>query len=937
MMSDYKQTLNLPQTDFPMKANLSQREPTLLKKWQDMGLYEALRAKGKESPTFVMHDGPPYANGHTHVGHALNKILKDFIVKSKTLSGFNAPFIPGWDCHGLPIEHQVEKKHGKPGHKLTVKAFRKACRDYAASQIDIQRSEFVRLGIIGDWQHPYVTMDYAYEANIIRSLAKMIAKGHLKKGYRPVHWCLDCASALAEAEVEYADKTSSAIDVSFYVADQADLFKRMGVSQGDFAYLSMPIWTTTPWTLPANQAVSIHPELVYALIQHHDCAYIIAEGLLEQVSARYGIAGDYKVLAAVRGEALSGLQLQHPFYEDRLVPVVLGEHVTTEAGTGAVHTAPAHGVDDFLVGKRYQLPLDNPVGDDGCYTSTTPIFAGMHVSKVNDDIIRVLKEHGSLIKHESIRHSFPHCWRHKTPLIFRATPQWFISMDQAKLREHALAGISLTNWVPDWGQARINGMVSERPDWCISRQRVWGVPIALFTHKETNELHPNTLALMETVATLVETEGVDAWFDLDASTLLGDDAANYNKVTDILDVWFDSGVSHECVLRKRPELHFPADIILEGSDQHRGWFQSQLLTSAAINDAAPYKTVLTHGFTVDGEGRKMSKSLGNVIAPNEVIDTLGADILRLWVASVDYRGEIPLSQGILTRNVEAYRRIRNTARFLLANLDGFDPRTHQVAANDMLALDQYIVQQAALLQKDIIVAFDAYQFHVVIQKIQHFCVNDLGGFYLDIIKDRQYTMPANSLARRSAQTALFHIAEAFVRWLAPILSFTAEEVWAFIPGDREESVFLTTWYEGLAEFSLKDNMIDWSFIRMVRDEVNKEIENQRALGTIGSSLEAQVELYATEHIASQLAALHDELRFVLITSSAKVIPSASPDSTLTQTSLPGLQLSVTKTDAAKCVRCWHRRDEVGHDASHPELCGRCVVNITSSGEKRIYA
>lgn len=935
MMSDYKQTLNLPQTDFPMKANLSAREPLLLKKWQEMGLYEALRAKGNGLPKFIMHDGPPYANGHTHVGHALNKILKDFIVKSKTLSGFDTPFIPGWDCHGLPIEHQVEKKHGKPGHKISVKAFRQACRDYAASQIDIQRSEFIRLGVIGDWANPYVTMDYTYEANIIRSLAKIIAKGHLKKGYRPVHWCLDCASALAEAEVEYADKTSPAIDVNFYVADQSELFKRMGVTRDAFMYVSVPIWTTTPWTLPANQAVCLNPDLVYALVSHHDCAYIIAEGLLAQVATRYGMDGDYQVLAAVRGEELAALQLQHPFYDDRLVPIVLGDHVTLDAGTGAVHTAPAHGEDDFVVGKVYQLPLDNPVGDDGCYSATTPLFAGKHVSKANDEIIRVLKEKGALVKHVSIQHSFPHCWRHKTPLIFRATPQWFISMEQAGLREHALAGIALTRWIPDWGQARIHGMVSERPDWCISRQRVWGVPITLFTHKETGELHPETLALMESVAKRVEQEGVDAWFDMEPSTLLGADAANYQKVTDVLDVWFDSGVTHECVLKKRPELRYPSDIILEGSDQHRGWFQSQLLTSSAMNDSAPYKTVLTHGFTVDGEGRKMSKSLGNVIAPNEVIDTLGADILRLWVASVDYRGEIPLSQGILTRNVEAYRRIRNTVRFLLANLDGFDPKTHQVSATDMLALDGYIVQQAALLQQDIIAAFDAYQFHVIVQKIQHFCVNELGGFYLDIIKDRQYTMPENSLARRSAQTALYHIAQAFVRWLAPILSFTAEEMWSFLPGQKEDSVFLTAWYEGFPV--VEQHAIDWSFMRMVRDEVNKEIEGKRALGVIGSSLEASVTLYATPPIAHQLSQLHDELRFVLITSVAHVMVSDAPVPHAALTSVPGLQVLVAKTEAPKCGRCWHRREDVGQHADHPALCDRCIDNIGSVGETRHYA
>jgi len=933
-MIDYKKTLNLPETDFPMKANLASREPLQLKRWEEMNLYAALRAKGKELPRFIMHDGPPYANGHIHVGHALNKILKDFIVKSKTLSGFDAPFVPGWDCHGLPIEHQVEKKHGKPGIKMTVKAFRTACRDYAATQIDIQKHEFIRLGVIGDWMNPYVTMDYSYEANIIRSLAKIIEKGHLKKDYRSLHWCLDCASALAEAEVEYADKTSPAIDVRFKVVKSDEVFKRFKIASIDVE-VSLPIWTTTPWTLPANQAVALHPALEYALVQHGQCAYIIAEGLLEPVTTRYGIHNDYKVLARTRGDELSGLQLHHPFYE-RIVPVIMGEHVTVDSGTGAVHTAPAHGVEDFAMGKLYHLPLDNPVGDDGCFTKATPLFAGLHVSKANDDIIRVLEEHHALIKLASITHSYPHCWRHKTPLIFRATPQWFISMDQAKLREHALAGIELTYWVPDWGQARIEGMVAERPDWCISRQRVWGVPIALFTHKETGALHPNSLALMEEIACLVEREGVDAWFELDTQLILGEDAKHYNKVTDILDVWFDSGVTHECVLKKRPELGFPADIILEGTDQHRGWFQMQLLTSAAINDLAPYKTVLTHGFTVDGEGRKMSKSLGNVIAPIEVTDTLGADILRLWVASVDYRGEIPLSQGILTRNVEAYRRIRNTARFLLANLHGFDPAKHMIAPKDMLALDHYIVMQTALLQKDIIAAFDAYQFHVIVQKIQHFCVNDLGGFYLDIIKDRQYTMQENSQGRRSAQTALYHIAQAFVRWLAPILSFTAEEMFSFLPGDKADSVFLTTWYDGFQAFSPRDE-IDWSFIRMVRDEVNKEIENKRAAGILGSSLEADVALSVGAAMYKMLATLHDELRFVFITSVANIMQQEHLQSQLTQTAIPGLQLAVSKTNAKKCVRCWHRREDVGEHHHHPELCGRCVINVDGEGEKRLYA
>lgn len=931
-MTDYKKTLNLPETKFPMKANLAEQEPLRLKKWDDMNLFQLMLEKGEGRPLFIMHDGPPYANGHIHVGHALNKILKDFIVKSKTLSGFNSPFIPGWDCHGLPIEHQVEKKKGKPGHKISVKEFRQACREYASSQIDIQREEFIRLGVLGDWQHPYKTMDFSYEANIIRALAKIIAKGHLKKGYRPVYWCLDCASALAEAEVEYADKTSPSIDVKFKVVDANDLLNRFKVKE-KLTAISIPIWTTTPWTLPANQAVALHPSIEYALIKAGDEGFVVASQLVEIVTERYGLK-EVKKLAEIKGDDLEKVNLQHPLYEERIVKVILGDHVTVDTGTGAVHTAPAHGEDDFVMGKKYNLPLENPVGDDGCYTKATPLFAGLHVSKANDEIIRVLKEKNNLLSYTTIQHSYPHCWRHKTPLIFRATPQWFISMDQANLRKYAEFGIEGTNWIPDWGQARIAGMVRDRPDWCISRQRVWGVPITLFTHKDNDQLHPDTTVLMEKIAKIVEEKGVDAWFELDPKALLGTTADSYNKVTDILDVWFDSGVTHECVLRKRKELQFPADIILEGSDQHRGWFQSLLLTSSAINEKPPYKTVLTHGFTVDGEGRKMSKSLGNVIAPNEVINTMGADILRLWVASVDYRGEIPLSQAILTRNVEAYRRIRNTARFLLANLHDFEFANNAVTIDKMLSIDYYIVQQALNLQHEIIDSFNAYQFHVIMQKIQTFCVNDLGGFYLDIIKDRQYTLPRNHPARRSAQTALYHITQAFVRWIAPILSFTADEMWEFLAAKEAPSVFLTTWYEGIEKFSALKNHIDWPFIRSVREEVNKKIEALRIKGELGSSLEADVVIHAEPAIAQKLKELRDELRFVLITSGAKIV---AENTDFSNQHPSGYEIVVNKTDASKCVRCWHRRADVGKNHDHPELCERCVINITSDGEMREYA
>jgi isoleucyl-tRNA synthetase len=939
-MSDYKSTLNLPQTDFPMKANLSHREVEILEKWQHIQIYDKLREIGKGKKKFILHDGPPYANGHIHVGHAVNKILKDIVVKSKTMSGFYSPFVPGWDCHGLPIELNVEKKHGKPGHKISAAEFRAACREYATSQIDIQRSEFIRLGVIGDWANPYLTMDFHYEADVIRSLGKMIQNGHLEKGYKPVHWCLDCASALAEAEVEYAEKTSPAIDVGFVVIDQNDFLKRFTTVEATNSKhpCIIPIWTTTPWTLPANEGVALHPELDYVLIDGGDRGQLLmAEGLLSAVATRYGIEHP-RILGRVRGDALLGVKLQHPFYEKH-VPVVLGEHVTLETGTGAVHTAPAHGVEDYAVAKQYQLPIDNPVGDDGCFVASTPLFAGIHVRKADDLIIEELKKHHTLLHLSKITHSYPHCWRHKTPLIFRATPQWFISMDHAQLRKNAMLAIERVEWVPDWGQMRISGMIENRPDWCISRQRAWGVPLALFVHKETGEPHPDTLALMEKVAQAVEKEGIEAWYTLDEKAFLGKDAEQYRKSMDVRDVWFDSGVSHECVLKQREELAFPADIMLEGSDQHRGWFQSSLLTSVAINTSESYKEILTHGFVVDGQGRKMSKSVGNVIAPEEVIKTLGADILRLWVASIDYRTEIAASKEILNRTSETYRRIRNTARFFLANLHGFDPEKHLVRPEEMIMLDRWAVDKARLVQAEILEAYNEYQFHLIVQKLHHFCVVDMGGFYLDVIKDRQYTMQANSLGRRSAQTALFHIMQAFVRWLAPILSFTAEEIWQFMPGKKAESVQLVEWYDKLAVFPEYEimNQPYWEKIRAVRDAVNKEIENQRNAGKLGSALEAEVYLYCGPQLKQQLDALEDELRFVLITSFAKVIAEhAGPVDTVV-TDVPGLSLKIEATAQAKCERCWHRREDVNANPDYPGLCGRCVENVAGKGEERIYA
>lgn len=937
-MSDYKKTLNLPQTEFPMKANLAQRELEILKKWETLNLYQKLREQSKDQEKFVVHDGPPYANGHIHMGTALNKVLKDIVVKSKSFSGYNAPFVPGWDCHGLPIELNVEKKVGKAGQKISASEFRHACRDYAASQIEIQREEFKRLGVQAEWDNPYLTMDFTFEANIIRGLAKIIKNGHLEKGYKPVHWCLDCGSALAEAEVEYADKVSPAIDVRFKVLDVSEFLKRFKLEDVGLELISIPIWTTTPWTLPANQAVALNAELDYALVEvdERECL-LIAEALVDAVMKRYG-ATSFRVLAKTKGASLEGILLQHPFYGKK-VPVILGEHVTVESGTGAVHTAPAHGQDDYIVGKRYNLAVENPVGDDGCFTANTLLFAGEHVSKVNDKIIDILRAENALLHFEKLTHSFPHCWRHKTPLIFRSTPQWFISMDRAGLRDMAIAAISHVEWIPEWGKSRITSMVANRPDWCISRQRTWGVPIPLFIHKETGEIHPDSIALMEAVAKKVEQQGVDAWFEMDAKELLGEDAKHYKKINDILDVWFDSGLTNECVLQQRPELSFPADLYLEGSDQHRGWFQSSLLASLAINKKEPFKTVLTHGYVVDGQGRKMSKSLGNVMAPEKIIQSLGADVLRLWVASVDYRTEINVSQEILTRTSETYRRLRNTARFFLSNLDGFDPKQHLVKPNDMLALDRWAVDKTRLVQEEILQAYAQYQFHVIYQKIHHFCVVDMGGFYLDIIKDRQYTLQEGSLARRSAQTAMYHIIEALVRWLAPILSFTAEEIWQFLPGERNESVFLNTWYTDLAKFDHNEKMDQkfWETLRSVRDAVNKELEKQRNAGLIGSPLEADVRLYCQPHLKEELDALENELRFVLITSSAEVVlqETALPD--LVETDVPGLWLKVTPLSFSKCERCWHRRKEVGTHVSHPGLCDRCIENVEGNGEVRNYA
>jgi len=948
-MTDYKDTLNLPRTDFPMKGNLPNREPAMLKRWEEMDLYGQLRSTGAGRPRFLLHDGPPYANGDIHIGHAVNKVLKDIIVKSKTLSGFDAPYVPGWDCHGLPIELNVEKKVGKAGVKVDASTFRQACRDYAGKQVDGQRKDFIRLGVFADWANAYLTMNYQYEADIIRALGRIVGNRHLHKGFKPVHWCTDCGSALAEAEVEYHDKNSPAIDVRFHVLNEDGLLSCCQHVEGHAGEgpLSVIIWTTTPWTLPANRAVSLNPDFEYAVVQCETGAgverLLLAESLLKDVMLRFGVE-QYKVIAYCKGSDLEGQLLGHPFY-DREVPVILGDHVTAEAGTGAVHTAPGHGQDDYVVGSRYNLPVDNPVDSRGCFLPDTELFAGEHVLKANDHVIEVLKGKGALVHEEMLNHSYPHCWRHKTPIIFRATPQWFISMDQQGLRTAALAAIKSVQWLPDWGEARIEGMVEGRPDWCISRQRTWGVPIPLFINRQSGELHPDTAQLIEAVAKRVEQAGIDAWFELKPQELLGDESDEYDKVGDTLDVWFDSGVSHFAVLEQRAQLGVPADLYLEGSDQHRGWFQSSLLSSIAMRGSAPYKAVLTHGFTVDARGQKMSKSRGNVVAPQKVVNALGADILRLWVAATDYRGEMSVSDEILKRTAEAYRRLRNTARFLLANLSGFDPEQHLLDPEQMLCLDRWTLERTRKLQEQIQQAYESYEFHRIFQLVHNFCTVDMGSFYLDIIKDRQYTTQENSVPRRSAQTAMYHVVESLTRWLAPILSFTAEEIWQHLPGKREDSVFLSTWYELPSAFYPEGEILRrmgavfWEQVTVVREAVSKELEKLRVAGEIGSSLDAEVDLYADDETQAMLKTVGDELRFILITSSVRVHAADECPDDAVAADVPGMNFSVrvTASKHKKCVRCWHHCEDVGASVEHPELCGRCIENVTGAGEQRRFA
>ncbi len=947
----YKSTLNLPATDFPMRGDLPKREPLTLARWEEEGLYQRIRAHNAGRESFVLHDGPPYANGVIHIGHAVNKVLKDMVVKSKLLTGFDAPYVPGWDCHGLPIEIAVEKKYGKVGVKLDAAEFRQKCREYAAEQIDLQRADFKRLGVLGDWDNPYRTMDFRYEADMLRALAKIIGRGHLVRGAKPVHWCFDCGSALAEAEIEYADKVSPAVDVAYAALAPAKFAGKFGAVADAGVQIAVPIWTTTPWTLPASLAISVGPAINYVLVEGPPLAdggrrwLVLAEALAARALARYGIT-DLVVHGHAKGVELEGLVTAHPFYAEREIPLLLGDHVSDEDGTGNVHTAPGHGQEDFAVSQQYGL-IDrytaaqlNPVDARGVYLPGTPpihgqALEGVHIWKANDVIVDALREAGdALLAFSRTEHSYPHCWRHKTPVAFRATPQWFISMDQANLRADALQAVETVTWIPEWGQARIAGMVEGRPDWCISRQRTWGVPIALFIHRITGEPHPRSVELMEQVATLVETGGVDVWYALDAASLLGEEAGDYDKVTDILDVWFDSGVTHECVLAQRPQdgLRKPADLYLEGSDQHRGWFQSSLLTGVAMDGAAPYRQVLTHGFAVDAAGRKMSKSLGNVVAPQKVIDAMGADVLRLWIASADYRNEMSVSDEILKRSGDGYRRIRNTARFLMGNLHGFDPSRHLMPVDEMVQLDRWIVHRAHGLQQRIVDAYAAYDFPEIVQILANFCSVDLGSLYLDVTKDRLYTMQEDSPGRRSAQAAMYRIAEAFVRWIAPILSFTAEELWGHLPavtehGPRADNVLLTTWYDGLAPLPDDAPLSAEDFKRLLalREQVSKVLEPMRAQGKIGAALDAEIGLRCGVADQNWLSPFIDELRFLFISGDVYMVSADD---------VPDGEVVAVPTTKPKCARCWHHREDVGRHEDHPTLCGRCVDNVDGNGEHR---
>jgi len=922
-MTDNKYKLNLPDTEFPMRGNLAKREPKWAKDWVEKDFYNQIRLARKDRPKYILHDGPPYANGDIHIGHAVNKILKDFIIKSKTIAGFDAPYVPGWDCHGLPIELVVEKEYGK---NIDPNKFRELCREYALIQVEKQKNDFKRLGVLGDWDNPYLTINFETEANIVRALAKIYKKGLLYQGNKPVHWCTDCASALAEAEVEYEDKPSPAIDVQFDCVNPKDLANIFKIKEVD--KVSAIIWTTTPWTLPANEAISVNPKFQYGLYKCKNNFFIIAEELADIRFKTYGLSATK--VATCKGSELEGILFSHPFLE-KSVPIICGGHVTTETGTGLVHTAPAHGLDDYIVGMKYSLPVENPVDAKGKFKNDILFFAGLTVWEANPKVIDILKGKKLLVHEEKFIHSYPHCWRHRSPIIFRATSQWFIGMehkysDNISLRELAKKAVTNTKFYPEWGKKRLESMIENRPDWCISRQRSWGVPIPIFIHKDTNAPHPNTLNFFEIVAQKIEKDGIDAWFNIEPQSILGDDVENYIKINDTLDVWFDSGTTHESVLEQRDDLASPADLYLEGSDQHRGWFQSSLLTSCAINGKAPYKSLLTHGFVVDGQGYKMSKSKGNVIAPQKIMDQFGADILRLWVATTDYSGELNISNEIIKRVADSYRRIRNTLRFLSANLEDFDSKSMLINPNEMLSIDRYGLYLVEELQSNVIKDYEAFDFYLAMQKFLSFCSEDMGGFYLDVLKDRLYTTAENSHARRSAQTALFHITQSLIRLMAPVLSFTAEELWNVINKENKSTIFIESWYKLPSHGLSEKELIGWSHVLDVRGLANKKIEALREQGAVGSSLQAELKILAPSDIYKNLSFFDKELKYIFIVSNIALEESKN-----------ALEVEVNASKNNKCERCWHYVADIGQNSKHPEICKRCISNLYEKGEKRKHA
>jgi isoleucyl-tRNA synthetase len=928
MKSDRDPTLNLPATTFPMQGNLALREPATLQRWESEGLYDRVRAARAGEVPFLLIDGPPYANGDIHIGHAVNKVLKDIVLKAARLDGFDAQLFVGWDCHGLPIELQVERAHGKVGEVLDAKSFRQACRAYALAQVDAQREGFKRLGVLADWDHPYLTMNPAFEAEQLRLLASVIAKGHLVRGVKPVNWCLDCESSLAEAEVEHRERESSAIDVVFMAADTdavANRFSDRAVAGRAGSWpIGFVIWTTTPWTLPANQAICVNASADYVLLAHAGRRLVVARALINELAMR--LDGEATIVGTARGADLVGSTAKHPFYS-RVVPVLPGDHVTLDAGTGLVHTAPAHGLDDYKTAQAHGLPMTTPLAPDGRYVTGTECFSGLHVRQAEEPILTLLRDQNALLAHGRVTHSYPHCWRHKSPIIFLATAQWFLSMEGCNLRRTATTCIEDVRWIPAWGRDRIHAMVEGRPDWCISRQRYWGVPLALFIRKSDHALHPDMPSILERVADRVASEGVEAWFDSDPSDWGVD--ASYEKCMDILDVWFDSGSVHRCAFgpTERQQLERgaapQADLYLEGSDQHRGWFQSSLLLSAAAAERPPFKAVLTHGFTVDEHGRKMSKSVGNVVAPRTIVDTLGADALRLWVSSVDYSKDIPVSPQLIAHAGDAYRRIRNTNRFLLGNLADFDPRIHAIDSAQMVAVDRWALAKAAEVQRAIREAYERYDFSQVYHRLLNYCVVDLGGLYFEVLKDRLYTLPRASHARRSGQTALYHIAEAFVRWISPILSFTADEIWNHLPGYRKDSVFTQRWHEFPA---IQRDELNWGVLQATREAARQALEGLRMNGDIGGSLDAEITVAAGPEAENDLSAVGEELRFWLLTSEATVAVQDTG----------AVSVAARKSAALKCARCWHHRRDVGEHAQHPKLCRRCVTNTSGGSEERRY-